>query len=828
MTDLELIQEIERKYNLSFYYEDYQEFDFKTVYHGSSYSKIYDSTLSLARYRKYTDHFQNKIGDGTINKLGWENINNMKFSQLYDFSELESGLKKFKISSFLGQIPFYSKNDSGEVLELVIRFQKFDQIPSEIFRLKKLKYLCLRECCLTSVSEEICNLTNIRNLDISNNPLASLSYLRKGLPNLEIFCAESIDLNELNVDDINLCSQLNSLFLQDNPIEIIPSRVFDHKSLWKGWDKMNEIILEKNKVVKSQKYEEAARLRDKERELQSKHGFGLVIDKDNLIMPPEIQWNKKLKDLKLFIRKFEGDSVPINEVKLNVIGEGASGKTSLVKRLFEEDFDANEPQTHGIRISKLNIVQAKDEVSVNIWDFGGQDIMHATHQFFLSKRSLYIIVLDSRKDESVEYWLNHILSFGGDSPVLVVINKIDENPGYDLNRKFLKEKYPNILDFFRVSCSDGEGISELKNGIIRGLENVEHLKMPWTKKWLETKSHLELKDGNYLEFTEYIDLCKQNGIRQNEARVLLEYLHDLGSVVFFTDIGLKTTSVINPEWITNGVYAIINHPLLAENNGELELSLLDNILDKEVYPSEKHNYIIALMVKFELCYKVSERKILIPDLLPVEQPDDLPEEELVIELTYRFIPKSIIANIIVRFKNDIYENQAWRTGVVLFSERLNTRISVILDYRERLIRVTAEGTNKRDYLSIVRYQLHEINGSFLNLGWKEKLVLPDNNEVSISLAHLHTLESAGEKWVFPENAQKRYDIRTLLGSVGQPKEEVLEEIVQMLSELKVEIRNIKDLEKQMHHVLELKPNFFGIGVNLNEILDRFNSAFDKK
>jgi hypothetical protein len=45
--------------------------------------------------------------------------------------------------------------------------------------------------------------------------------------------------------------------------------------------------------------------------------------------------------------------------------------------------------------------------------------MHATHQFFLSKRSLYILVLDGRKEEDAEYWLKHIESFGGDSPVLM-------------------------------------------------------------------------------------------------------------------------------------------------------------------------------------------------------------------------------------------------------------------------------------------------------------------------------------------------------------------------------------------------------------------------
>ncbi|MCI5183947.1 MAG: hypothetical protein D3921_15755, partial [Candidatus Electrothrix sp. AW1] len=51
------------------------------------------------------------------------------------------------------------------------------------------------------------------------------------------------------------------------------------------------------------------------------------------------------------------------------------------------------------------------------------EIMHATHQFFLSHRSLYVLVLDVRRDERPEHWLRYIETFGGDSPVLVVLNK---------------------------------------------------------------------------------------------------------------------------------------------------------------------------------------------------------------------------------------------------------------------------------------------------------------------------------------------------------------------------------------------------------------------
>ncbi len=101
--------------------------------------------------------------------------------------------------------------------------------------------------------------------------------------------------------------------------------------------------------------------------------------------------------------------------------------------------------------------------------------MHATHQFFLTKRSLYLLVLDSRLDEKenrVEYWLKIIQSFGGDSPIIVVCNKNDEHD-LELDWRGLQNKYPAIKAFAKkVSCKTGDGIAELRELI--GRETGQH------------------------------------------------------------------------------------------------------------------------------------------------------------------------------------------------------------------------------------------------------------------------------------------------------------------------------------------------------------------
>ncbi len=95
---------------------------------------------------------------------------------------------------------------------------------------------------------------------------------------------------------------------------------------------------------------------------------------------------------------------PLNEAKVILVGQGAVGKTSLVKRLMTDEFDPEEHKTEGIDIKRWGVKVGRQEVQLNVWDFGGQEIMHATHQFFLTKRSLYLLVLDSRRMRRPTVW----------------------------------------------------------------------------------------------------------------------------------------------------------------------------------------------------------------------------------------------------------------------------------------------------------------------------------------------------------------------------------------------------------------------------------------
>jgi internalin A len=119
---------------------------------------------------------------------------------------------------------------------------------------------------------------------------------------------------------------------------------------------------------------------------------------------------------------------PLLEAKLILVGRGGVGKSSLVDRLVNNTFDPKKTQTDGIAITEWQVkLSRKETARLNIWDFGGQEIMHSTHQFFLTERSLYLVVLNGREglgNEDAEYWLRLVSSFGKGAPAIVVLNKI--------------------------------------------------------------------------------------------------------------------------------------------------------------------------------------------------------------------------------------------------------------------------------------------------------------------------------------------------------------------------------------------------------------------
>ena len=465
----------------------------------------------------------------------------------------------------------------------------------------------------------------------------------------------------------------------------------------------------------------------------------------------------------------------LSEVKVVLVGDGGSGKTSLRKRLMKQAPDPEESQTLGIEILDWSVKARGREVLVHFWDFGGQVINHATHQFFLSRRSLYILVLDGRKDEDPEYWLKHIESFGGDSKVLIVLNKMDENPGFDVNRPALKEKYPGIREFFKVAClwKSNSGIPALKKALLSELAEVELASTRWPRSWFNVKSGLESIEEPFIEYARFERLCAEQGIVDAvDQGNLIGYLNDLGIAIHFADPRLTTTQVLDPRWVTQAVYRIINAPELADSYGVLKLKSLDSILKKTdkhhyVYSADKHGYIVDLMKKFELCYELDTGRILVPDLLPVREPNfDWPDGELLrFHFEYDFLPQSVMPRFIVNEHADIDQGLQWRTGVVLKDGESGARALVRSDSRNRRIAIEVRGERRREYFNSIRRTFRRVHDSFTKLDVARKVPLPDESEYVVDYEDLLYHEDMGRSTILVGELRREYSVRLLLDGI---------------------------------------------------------------
>lgn len=567
-------------------------------------------------------------------------------------------------------------------------------IPEFLVELSKLEYLSLWENQLTAIPDFLAQLSRLQSLDLSANQITSIPESIAQLPNLLYlylnnnqlavipdFLAQSFNLRRLNLsnnrltiipDSLQQLQDLAHLFLHGNPDLGIPDEVLGPT-------------------------------------------YGQVLAGKPAKPPREIlNYLSKL-----------GDARPLNEAKLIMVGQGAVGKSSLVKKLTTGKFKVGEKATEGIKISDWSCrINRKDKVTVHIWDFGGQEMMHATHQFFLTQRSLYLLVLNRRQggaDREADYWFRLIRAFGGkDAPVIVVLNKQKPEP-FDVNRGGWLEKYSeNIRGFVGTDCTDGESIKLLKHKIQLELGNMTSIKSSFPRRWFAIKNELSQMSSQFITFEDYRAICRKHKEDNPESQTSLAgFLHDLGIALNYKDDPrLRFGYVLKPEWVTEGIYALL-HAVVA-NKGLFARADAEKVLKPKGYSVEATEFIMGLMEQFELSFPLgdSQKRVLIPELLDDQQPAEAlsfkAPQCLNFGYKYSIVPEGLLPRFIVRTHHLSQPMGRWKSGVILEDKDSRCRALVRAESTERQIRVHIDGpkASRRELLGIVRYNFQVIHSDY--------------------------------------------------------------------------------------------------------------------
>ncbi len=494
---------------------------------------------------------------------------------------------------------------------------------------------------------------------------------------------------------------------------------------------------------------------------------------------------------------------PLNEAKIVVIGEADIGKTFLINKLVHKKiFDTT--STHGIQIHRWPDVEVNDEkVQLNVWDFGGQEMMHSTHQFFFTRRTVYILVLDARKNEDtnmLEEWLKRIESLGGNSPVIIAGNQIDQNkrnpnePGigrFDINERGLLDKYPNIKGFYPLCCDSRkvqnqeekkkyEGLFRaFEKGLIKEIGKLDEIHKPFPQSWFAIKDQLQaMKEENipFIEYQEYITRCVKAKIEDKTSQeTIVSFLNEVGTVIYFKETD-KETMVFNPEWITQGVYGIIDSNSIKEKNGILRREHLGALLDPNKYPADRYDFIIKMMRRFELCADIEPDQVfLIPDLLTPNQPKEIRDEDWKGSLGFQYHYETYLPSIFTRFIVKMYgyehQGQYWKSGLVL--EYKDSLALVKAERVDKKLLISIKGGNLRDnqyLLSAIRKELKEIHGKYAELGITEKVPHPKYPEILKDYEELILAEEMGDETILVKELRAKLPIKEFLDGIVSKKQ----------------------------------------------------------
>lgn len=290
---------------------------------------------------------------------------------------------------------------------------------------------------------------------------------------------------------------------------------------------------------------------------------------------------------------YDAPQIPINEAKVIFLGDGGAGKTHTIQRILNGGRkDRYETETTpGIDITNYAVDRDGRKFNIHFWDFGGQEIMHAMHRCFLTDRTCYVVVVSNRWDlnSRARYWLKNIDSFAQGAPVLLAVNRWDniQETGIDMSR--LTKDYPSLVKqpvYYSAKDSADAEFKQLMDAIVREAGKLDSSAMSFPSQWAAIRQQLldMAEERYYIDKEEYHQICNQQGLDSSQIRTwLLEWFNDLGVCFSYHQDEAERTEltsykVLNPRWLTNAIYIIINAGKRYADKGRMNLNLIQDLL----------------------------------------------------------------------------------------------------------------------------------------------------------------------------------------------------------------------------------------------------------
>ncbi len=563
---------------------------------------------------------------------------------------------------------------------------------SSLQGLTKLTDLCLRDNQIKDISI-LQSLTNLTKLSLWNNQITDISFLQD-LTNLTELNLRENRITEITLDFLNKLPNLKRLDLYKNPIKNIEK----------------EIIGSINCLREVRSYLEAQQ-----------------------------------KGVKKHF-----------ELKMILVGNGRVGKTSLITRWIDKVFDKQQASTHGIQIRQVDkndlprTADLADSIALNIWDFGGQDIYHATHRLFMRTRAIFVVCWDWETEHTPEqtengiiyrnytlpYWLDYAKELGDDSPIIVVRTKCEDSRFENEELKGKKELATQygVKKFHNTDAETQtgyNGLERLVNKILNEkLQEHQGLNMPL--QWWNVRQAIEkMRDNttqrrNMMTHAEFTQLCENENLPLDTVDIFLHYLHNIG-FLFYRKTYFIQEIIINQQWAIAAVYTLLDRSktyfsTLRAKNGKFNLASLHEAWS--AYSNEEQLLFIGFMKACYICFEIPAKNGEIwyaaPAFMAEEMSDgiaqnwDTPETDYFIRYEQRFLHYGNIQRFIVETHQWANIGEMWKNGTQLKDKQGNRALIQLIepkkgDNQQPYIQVQVRGTdNPKMLLEDIRKRLEGI------------------------------------------------------------------------------------------------------------------------
>ena len=197
--------------------------------------------------------------------------------------------------------------------------------------------------------------------------------------------------------------------------------------------------------------------------------------------------------------------------KVLILGDSFVGKTNMLKRFLNDEFDMNTKETVGVEFGSKNFIlgEKEDIVKAQIWDTAGQERYRSVTKAYYKGAKGALLVYDiTRKAtfDNIDNWLIDLRT-NADKDILILLigNKSDLIDTREISEEEARTKAEQYnIAFLETSAKTGDNINKAFSQLI---EEVYKANISL----LQSNIEIEENNGAGINLVEKKDQTKKNG-----------------------------------------------------------------------------------------------------------------------------------------------------------------------------------------------------------------------------------------------------------------------------------------------------------------------------